>query len=678
MARARRWIFPVGVIALGLSAIGLLFLVITGPQNPNVPTSAELDRVLPVDPRPLPTGAFARLGFVRGNDLAGRKEVVSAAYSADGKVIVAADWTGAANVKGCQLWDAESGALVGEVPTPIGALFGVSLSKDGKRLAWGGNDGITVVGVSDVETRRVLMRSTGGNRVYFTSDDLHVVCGQHHGPLFVRNAVSGEITHTLTERGRVANSFVLSRDGSTVVASTERVPLRNYDFHDARVDVWDVATGRLRKVVATRPYNFGSRQVLAVSSDGKTVAYSDNKQLTVVELETGAERWRIENPGKYHVWEFVAFSPSNDVLLAIRTNHDSVPSTTMDLLDATTGLTVRTLDGEAGQFSEAAFSPDGRRILTYGQGVPVRVWDAATGQLLPAYDGHRVPPHLVAFGDHGDALVSADQSYSVCAWNIPSLRHRFDVRFAKSLGISGNGRTAIVTSHHHATLLLDLEEKTRRVLKPYRSEFSAISRDGRLAAVGVLNDIELIDTGSGEVRGKLTGHVGEPYALSFSGDGRRLLSATRTRIIRRPFGGPERGLPDDTIRVWDLTTGQELRKWERLAECAALSPQGKIMLAGCADGRIRRMKVETGEELEPLAGHAGAVVAVAVSADGRHAASAGSDGIILWDPVAGQERKRLTPDHGATTALAFSGDGRRLASAGADGTILVWDMASIE
>jgi WD40 repeat protein len=675
MGNAKRWLLPLCAIVLGLSAIGLLFVLINGPKAPKDSTRV---RTLPVDPRPLPTGAVARLGFVRGNNLAGRKEVATAAYSPDGKVIVTSDWTGGANVKGCQLWDAESGTLVGEVPTPIGALFGVSLSKDGKRLAWGGNDGITVVGVSDVETGRLLMRSTGGNRVFFTSDDLHIVCGQYHGPLFVRNAVSGEIAHTLTERGRVANSFVLSRDGSTVVASTERVPLRNYDFHDARVDVWDVATGRLRKVVATRPHNFGSRQVLAVSSDGKTVAFSDHKQLAVVELETGAERWKIENPGKYHVWEFVAFSPGNDVLLAIRTNHDSVPSTTMDLLDATTGHAVRSFDGEAYHYSEAAFSPDGRRILTYGQVVPVRVWDVATGQLLPAYDGHRAPPHLVAFGDHGDTLVSADQSYSVCAWNIPSLRHRFDVRFAKSLGLSGNGRTAIVTSRHYSTLLLDLDEETRRVLKPYRSEYSAISRDGKLAAVGVFNGIELIDVASGKVRRTLTGHTGQPYALEFSADGRRLLSATRTRLIKHNYGRTVAVQPDNTIRVWDVTTGAELRRWERLAECAALSPGGKMVLAGCADGRIRRMKVETGEELDPLEAHAGGVIAVAVSAAGRRAATAGADGVILWDPIAGQKLKRFHPDHGPPTALAFSGDGRRLASAGQDGTILVWDVASIE
>jgi WD40 repeat protein len=196
--------------------------------------------------------------------------------------------------------------------------------------------------------------------------------------------------------------------------------------------------------------------------------------------------------------------------------------------------------------------------------------------------------------------------------------------------------------------------------------------------VGVFNGIELIDVASGKVRRTLTGHTGQPYALEFSADGRRLLSATRTRLIKHNYGRTVAVQPDNTIRVWDVTTGAELRRWERLAECAALSPGGKMVLAGCADGRIRRMKVETGEELDPLEAHAGGVIAVAVSAAGRRAATAGADGVILWDPIAGQKLKRFHPDHGPPTALAFSGDGRRLASAGQDGTILVWDVASIE
>src|SRR5207248_2334174 len=49
-------------------------------------------------------------------------------------------------------------------------------------------------------------------------------------------------------------------------------------------------------------------------------------------------------------------------------------------------------------------------------------------------------------------------------------------------------------------------------------------------------------------------------------------------------------------------------------------------------GLVRVWDAETGRQLAQLAGHAGAVTGVAVSADGRHALSGGEDGSArLWD-----------------------------------------------
>src|SRR3546814_5073834 len=78
-----------------------------------------------------------------------------------------------------------------------------------------------------------------------------------------------------------------------------------------------------------------------------------------------------------------------------------------------------------------------------------------------------------------------------------------------------------------------------------------------------------------------------------------------------------------------------------------------------------------------LRGHEGPVLAVAVSPDGRWAASGGIDGAInLWQI---DERRVVASLHGhgaPVWALAFTPDGRRLLSAGADAVTRVWDLAS--
>lgn len=253
MTMKRRTRFAVFALAGGLVVSGVvLAIVYRHGARDEVPTGggAWLSN-LPADSRPLPSGAVARLGFARDKDvLFSRREIITAAYSADGKLIVGADWTGAANMKGYQLWDAQTGALVREVPTPIRALFGVSLSRDGTKLAWGGNEGVAVAGVSDVTTGGVLMRTGGGNRVAFTPDGKHVVIGGYGSVTVVADAATGKIVQTLAEPGRFANTFVLSRDGTTVVTSAEKTRTANYDHNEAGVEVWDVATGKLKKVLA--------------------------------------------------------------------------------------------------------------------------------------------------------------------------------------------------------------------------------------------------------------------------------------------------------------------------------------------------------------------------------------------------------------------------------------------
>jgi WD40 repeat protein len=670
-------------LSAAVLAVGGILAVVYWPKQPIPSEEVRGDPKpaanLPLDTRNLPTGAVERLGSARGKGLPGRQEVITAAYSADGKTIIAADWTGAANMKGYQLWDAETGVPKGEVPTPIRALYGVSLSNDGRKYAWGGNEGVGVMGVSDSATGNALWRAKGGHQVAFTPDGRHVISSGYGATTVVADAATGNVIHTLSDPERYANSFVMSRDGSTVVTSTEKVRKQNYDSNEAKVEVWDVATGKLRKVVAARPYTFGFRQALAVSSDGKTVAFTENKFLTAADADTGAERWKIENPGSNHVWEFVTISPDGTELLGIRTNYDTSTTTTYDLFDMKTGRVIRSLEGEAYQFGKAEYSPDGRRIITFGEGVPVRIWDAATGRILPAYDGHRSAPFALAASDDGKAILSADR-YAVCAWNVPALGRRFDLRYARSIGISGDGKTAVVTTGSEtSTLLIDLTTNTRRVLEQHRTQYSAISRDGKRVAMSRFGDlIDIIDPASGKVLQSLFGQAGDLYALAFTPDGKRLLTAAKTRP-RGPTptldgkGGPNEPTHDDALRVWDAETGKELRVWKVTAGSAALTPDGRTMIAGCADGRIRRFDVGADRELPPLKLHTGSVNAVAASPNGRTIASADSDAIILWDLATGRERKRFTPDHGATAALAFTADGRRLVSTGPDGTILIWD-----
>src|SRR5439155_25878681 len=76
---------------------------------------------------------------------------------------------------------------------------------------------------------------------------------------------------------------------------------------------------------------------------------------------------------------------------------------------------------------------------------------------------------------------------------------------------------------------------------------------------------------------------------------------------------------------------------------------------------VRLWDVVTGKERHAQPGHQTHVTEVAVSPDGRQAATGGPDGVIhLWDAKTHKELARWLDDRNRSLLLAFAADGRTL------------------
>jgi WD40 repeat protein len=119
--------------------------------------------------------------------------------------------------------------------------------------------------------------------------------------------------------------------------------------------------------------------------------------------------------------------------------------------------------------------------------------------------------------------------------------------------------------------------------------------------------------------------------------------------------------------------------------CAMFSPDGRIIVSGGQDNRLKLWDASTGYVLRTLwahsatvsadSGHFESVSAVAFSPDGHVIVSA-SDTIKLWDTVSGRELRTLNGNGEAARPVAFSPDGQTIISGGADGTLALWNVAS--
>jgi WD40 repeat protein len=109
-----------------------------------------------------------------------------------------------------------------------------------------------------------------------------------------------------------------------------------------------------------------------------------------------------------------------------------------------------------------------------------------------------------------------------------------------------------------------------------------------------------------------------------------------------------------------------------------ISPCGKLLLAACTDGTVRRwdLAAEKPEELPPLKGHNGWVQAVAFAREGNRFYSVDSWGQLrAWSYGEGDPQTVWSHEQaheGWIRSLAVSADGKRLATCGFDQTVRVW------
>jgi WD40 repeat protein len=68
--------------------------------------------------------------------------------------------------------------------------------------------------------------------------------------------------------------------------------------------------------------------------------------------------------------------------------------------------------------TSAAFSPDGKRIVTSSWDKTARVWDAETGELIGELKGHKNVVWTAAFNPDGTRIVTASGDQTVRIWTL--------------------------------------------------------------------------------------------------------------------------------------------------------------------------------------------------------------------------------------------------------------------
>jgi uncharacterized caspase-like protein len=200
---------------------------------------------------------------------------------------------------------------------------------------------------------------------------------------------------------------------------------------------------------------------------------------------------------------YAVFSPDGSRLATAKKGDG-----TAEIWDTAAGGLLTTLkDGDGGEISSIAFSPDGRRILT-AQHRTAKLWDVSSGRRLTVLTGHSDTVMSAAFSPDGSRVLTASLDNTAKQWDAASGR-----------------------------LLMTLQGHTHELL------FAAYSPDGgRIVTTSADKTAKLWDAASGQLLTTLIEHPSFVLGAAFSPDGKQVAT----------WG------PPDAFIVWDVASGRLL------------------------------------------------------------------------------------------------------------------------
>ena len=286
---------------------------------------------------------------------------------------------------------------------------------------------------------------------------------------------------------------------------------------------------------------------------------------------------------------------------------------------------------------DAAFSPDGKIIITCGDDRMARFWNAETGLPMGPTLEHPLEVNSVAFSPDGKTVVTGSMDGMARLWDTRTRRQT-----GSPLRLDGAGEVSVAFSPNGKSVL------TGRTLTPR-------SQGNMLRLWDAVSDLPL---------GPALRNIGIPVA--FSADGKSILVRS----------GP--------APLWDAATLRPvfptLRGLSTAPRSVALSPDGKTLLTGSNDGWAQLWDAATGQAITPpLKGHDDRVRDVAFSPDGELFLTASTDKTArLWDALTGQPIGLPLQHQGAVVAVAFSPDGKSFLTTSSDFTVRLWRNALYE
>jgi WD40 repeat protein/uncharacterized caspase-like protein len=600
------------------------------------------------------------------------KFISTITFSADGTQFLSGGMDGFIKV-----WDTESGRMLASFRASPGSITHAAFDPKGEVVAAcayvyysTGNDiEANTISLWDVRSGR-LIKTLKGHSSQVTYLDFNplgdvLVSASEDKTLKVWSVQTGQLIKSIPTNGK--NEFVdYSQDGRTIAAIIIVADSRNPE-----VGFFNAQTGR-------RLYGFNDNEYwggMAISANWRYFAVTSGQQLKLWDIENGQLN-RTEPLGR-SVSKLAISADGSTLALDGESSAVFWPSNNLNpprpqapLLNFTTGL---------------AINRDGR-LIAWGGGNEVYIWDRAAAAMLHILRGHEEGINEVAFSPDGSTLASCSNSV-VKLWSVRDgawLGDLVPVGGNKTANDNWNGSQSVIFSpdgrliatgelkvskrgeEYVETLGIRVwDARTRRLIKsfpfperppaqlnhpggdddfPYWIRSIAFSPDSRTIASDDGSDrVMLLDVKTGRLRG-LSGHEKEINSIAFSPDGKRLVS----------------GSFDTTVKLWDVKGRSLIRTLKQHKDritTVKFSPDGRVIASGSRDNTVKLWDANTGANLATLEEHDEPVTSVGFSPDNSNLFSTSIDGTVNFYSVSARALTATLAADSENSWVCFSPDG---------------------
>lgn len=295
------------------------------------------------------------------------------------------------------------------------------------------------------------------------------------------------------------------------------------------------------------------------------------------------------------------------------------------------------LKGHQNAVTSIDVSPNGNLIATASLDRTVRLWDVRGGKAIRVLRGHKDEVYTAVFSPNNERLASSSYDGSVLLWDVASGKLLLTLKvsdWSTTLDFSADSRQLAVGSQNRNVVIFDAQ--TGNILRTLETKnptsVVAFSPNGRYLAVGY-RALEVWDLQTNKIVKTL--RQSGVTAIAFSPDSRLIAS----------------GSGDKSARIWNLETGEQLKKLE------TDTPLFWQLSSGNQTVRLRLP-----------------VTSVAFSPDGKTLAMGTGRAVHLWDASTGNQLQTLEGHTKFVTGVTFLPDGNSLASSSLDGTVRVWSL----